>query len=127
MAGRCSVVEVGVVVDVLVTAVELDVVDDVCVDVEVVDVLVVVAVVVGGQAVGWQLACWCGRASTSHELSSTRTPDDSRQLTARCWTPAPHVVEHCRTPTTAQLSLLTAAGSRVAWQKCAHSPYMITL
>jgi len=100
VAGRtrsvASVVVVIVVVVVLVVVVVAAVVVDVVV-LGVVLVVVVVAVVLvvgGGQVVRWQEAWWCGRVSESHELSSTRTPDDRRQLTTRCCTPRPHVTEH---------------------------------
>jgi len=110
VAGRCSVVVVGVVDGMVlvgvVTAAVVDVVEESVVDVQVeVVVVVVVGSVVRGQAVRWHTAWWWGRVSGSHELSSTSTPDDRRQLTARCWTPWPHVVEHWHTPPAATSSV----------------------
>ena len=98
--GRRWSAVVDVVVDALLVTVVtgVDVVEGGTVVVELVEGVLVVVVVVGvvgsGHAVGWQVAWSRGRVSGSHELSSTRTPDDRRQLTARCWTPWPQVVEH---------------------------------
>jgi len=78
----------------------VEVVVDMVVDVLVVDGVVVV-VVGEGHVVRWQVAWWPGRLSGSQALSPTRTPDDRRQLTARCWTPGPQLVEHYQSPQSA--------------------------